>query len=74
MGWQSEPTHPMHGLFKSANLFLLHWVPPTRPLSVYSQVSGSDLDRREKSGTPGPHQFILRVCVCVPLQMTTVFF
>eukprot|EP00971_Amphidinium_carterae_P031649 623294-Amphidinium_carterae.1 len=61
VGRETKPTHPIHGLLKSANPFLLHRIPPTRPLSINTKISSSYLDRRKKTGTPGPLKLVFGV-------------
>eukprot|EP00971_Amphidinium_carterae_P078626 1555667-Amphidinium_carterae.1 len=52
---------PSFGLLKSADPFPLHRIPPARPLSVHPQITSSDFDGGEKTGTPGPLKFVFSV-------------
>eukprot|EP00971_Amphidinium_carterae_P301766 5995294-Amphidinium_carterae.1 len=61
VGRQSQATNSVHRLLKSAHALLLNWVAPAGPLSVNSKISGSDLDRRKETGTPGLLQLVLSV-------------
>eukprot|EP00971_Amphidinium_carterae_P235176 4666800-Amphidinium_carterae.1 len=54
VGWETKPTHSMHGLIKGADPFLLNWVSPARPLSIHPQITTSDFNWGKKTGTPGP--------------------
>eukprot|EP00971_Amphidinium_carterae_P033579 661312-Amphidinium_carterae.1 len=61
VGWETKATHPMHGLLKSADPFLLYRVSPARPLGVHPQITSSDFNWGKKTGMPGPLKLVFSV-------------
>eukprot|EP00971_Amphidinium_carterae_P127185 2520460-Amphidinium_carterae.1 len=48
VGWETKPTHPVHGLLKSADSLPLHSVPPARPLGINPQITSGDFHWGQK--------------------------
>eukprot|EP00971_Amphidinium_carterae_P254709 5056143-Amphidinium_carterae.2 len=42
---------------KRADPFLLHWIPPCRPLSINTQITSGDLHWRKPAVPPNLHEF-----------------